>query len=563
MESERRKKLVQGLTEIFVSEVLREGTYEKALSRAAKSLKRAFSAGSCAVFECRDGRFRAIVGRIGPGVRLAKKRRSEKVLVSPFVLGGRIIGSLVIAGGKGGFEKRDEELADCFSRQAALVMEHVRTLQRLRNEEKRYAALVENVPETVYSVRPDGSVCYISKDIVALTGCSTRDFFRNPRLFFGIIHREDGKRTAESFRKAVKKRMKFATRYRIVSKKGKIHYMFNRAVPVLENGKLVRFDGMMHDETPDVELLEKIREKNGRLIELVSERNELNGDLMRANHTLSEQRDELSESNRKLKSLEKLKDEFISMVSHELRAPLFPIRGYISSLKNNEMGPISEAQSHTLDIVERNVDRLSSLVEDVLLISKLDAGRLELMPEKMEAGAFVDAVCKDFSFRAAEKGLSLRHEVSGKIGFEGDRKRLTQVLSNFVGNAVKYTDIGSVTVRARKVKDMVMFDVKDTGPGVPPESLEHMFEKFYRVYATKKKEGSGLGLAISKAIVEAHCGSIFVRSSFGKGSTFCFTVPLKFRGKEAVSSHDLLAELPHAEREVAVGYDVGKSEGDK
>jgi two-component system phosphate regulon sensor histidine kinase PhoR len=238
----------------------------------------------------------------------------------------------------------------------------------------------------------------------------------------------------------------------------------------------------------------------------------------------------------RLKQLERVRQEFVANVSHELRTPLSLIQGYLETLlggaKDNP-----ELSTRFLQTIERNAERLRLLIEDLLTISELESGRLQLELQPVPLRAVVEKVLADFKSRAAAKQIALVDKTPA-ISVRADPARIEQVLCNLVDNAIKYgRPQGSVTLAARPTEPgQVEVAVHDDGPGIPSESLERIFERFYRVDKARSREqgGTGLGLAIVKHIVQSHGGRSWAESQVGRGASFFFTLPQAAAGQPEV-----------------------------
>jgi signal transduction histidine kinase len=225
-------------------------------------------------------------------------------------------------------------------------------------------------------------------------------------------------------------------------------------------------------------------------------------------------------------------------MSHELRTPLNSVLGFTEMLVDGLYGDLPEKAKTALARIETNGKHLLGLINDVLDLSKIEAGQLQLAIDDYVPGQIVRSAATVTEPLARAKGLTLATKVAEGMPIgRGDERRLTQVLINLVGNAVKFTDAGSVDIVALVADGKLEISVRDTGPGIAPEHQERIFEEFQQVddSNTRKKGGSGLGLAISKRIIEMHGGTISVRSALGAGSTFTITVPVR-AGDQAVSS---------------------------
>jgi two-component system phosphate regulon sensor histidine kinase PhoR len=229
----------------------------------------------------------------------------------------------------------------------------------------------------------------------------------------------------------------------------------------------------------------------------------------------------------RLKQLERARKEFVANVSHELRTPLSLIKGYVETLLDGAQSN-PEVAGKFLQTIDRNAERLKLLIEDLLTISELESGRVKLNLQALSVESVVKEVLDDFQSRAAARGVKLVQETP-RLGVRADPDRLDQVLGNLVDNAIKYgRPEGTVTVGARPSEgEQVEWFVQDDGPGIPPEALDRVFERFYRVDKARSREqgGTGLGLSIVKHIVQSHGGRVWAKSALGKGATFYFTLP--------------------------------------
>jgi signal transduction histidine kinase len=238
---------------------------------------------------------------------------------------------------------------------------------------------------------------------------------------------------------------------------------------------------------------------------------------------------EIQEKSHQLEVASQHKSQFLANMSHELRTPLNAIIGYTEMMADGLYGEVGEKAQGVLERVQNNGRHLLGLINDVLDLSKIEAGQLTLTVEDYSVADMVATVLSATESLARTKGLALRSAVApGLPTGNGDARRLTQVLLNLVGNAIKFTDSGSVEVRANQSGDRFEFAVIDSGFGIAPEDQARIFDEFQQVdnSSTRKKGGTGLGLSISRKIVELHGGCITVDSEVGKGSTFKVIVPI-------------------------------------
>jgi signal transduction histidine kinase len=240
--------------------------------------------------------------------------------------------------------------------------------------------------------------------------------------------------------------------------------------------------------------------------------------------------DEIQEKSKQLEVASQHKSQFLANMSHELRTPLNAILGYTELMADGAYGEPSEKMSAVLKRLESNGRHLLGLVNDVLDLSKIEAGQLVLELSEYSIQDIAQTVRSTLESLAADKKLEFKVEVAPRLpSGRGDGRRLTQVLINLAGNAIKFTDTGEVAIKAEASNGSFYVSVRDTGPGISAADQAKLFQEFQQAdnAITKKKGGTGLGLAISKRIVEMHGGRIWIDSTVGEGSTFSFTVPVR------------------------------------
>lgn len=239
---------------------------------------------------------------------------------------------------------------------------------------------------------------------------------------------------------------------------------------------------------------------------------------------------ELGEANEKLKSLDKLKTEFLSLASHQLRSPLTAIKGYTSMLLEGSFGEVNQNQKGAIDRVFQSVDHLTKVVEDLLNVTKIEQGGMQYSMAPFDLGKAVKDITTDLSITAKNKGLDMNFESDGKETYmvNGDMEKIRQVILNLVDNSIKYTKAGWIRIRVESLgQSTIRFSVSDSGMGMTPEVKASLFQKFSRGEGGRVNTGgSGLGLYLAKQIVEAHKGKIWIESEgLEKGSTFIVEFP--------------------------------------
>jgi signal transduction histidine kinase len=240
--------------------------------------------------------------------------------------------------------------------------------------------------------------------------------------------------------------------------------------------------------------------------------------------------DEIQEKSRLLAEASQHKSQFLANMSHELRTPLNAILGYTELILDSIYGDVPEKARGVLDRIQRNGRHLLGLINEVLDLSKIEAGQLVLSLADYSLKNVVETVFTAVEQLAKEKKLAFTLDVASDLPRgHGDERRLTQVMLNLAGNAIKFTDEGEVTIRASAANGSFEVAVRDTGPGISAADQARLFQEFQQAdnSITRKKGGTGLGLAISKRIIEMHGGRIWIESVVGQGSTFSFTLPVK------------------------------------
>ena len=255
---------------------------------------------------------------------------------------------------------------------------------------------------------------------------------------------------------------------------------------------------------------------------------ELSGAYQTLEEKVSQRTSELQAANQELARANKLKSEFLANVSHELRTPLSAIIGFSQILLDGIDGPITDEQVQDISQVNKSGQSLLALINQILDLSKIEAGKMDLTPERVDLPALVTSVLESISPLAQEKGLRIDTRFGpGLPAVEADPGRLKQILINLLSNAVKFTEYGHIEIQAQPSGRMVRIAVKDTGIGISAEAQRVIFEEFVQGdgSSTRRHGGTGLGLSIVRKLVEMHGGAITVVSQPGLGSTFTFTVP--------------------------------------
>lgn len=245
-------------------------------------------------------------------------------------------------------------------------------------------------------------------------------------------------------------------------------------------------------------------------------------------------RDKIDNYARELEKAIMVKSDFISVASHELRTPLAAIKEGLGIVLEGNTGAINDRQREFLDMAKRNLDRLGRIINNILDFQKMEQGKMELKIQDNNINEVVNEVCDTMMHLAKDKNLELIKDLGADIPkVKFDKDKITQVMLNLIGNAIKFTEKGSITVATSAKDNLVKVMVRDTGIGIKEEDIPNLFQKFTQLDKglERKPGGTGLGLTISREIIEKHGGRIWVESKFGKGAAFYFAMPIKERRK--------------------------------
>ncbi len=242
---------------------------------------------------------------------------------------------------------------------------------------------------------------------------------------------------------------------------------------------------------------------------------------------------QLEKANQELKRIDEMKSEFVSVASHELRTPLAAIKNAVQLILQGKTGETNEDQKKFLSMADRNISRLTNILNNLLDLSRIESGKMDMKFEELDPRASIEFILSSLRPHADGKSIRLKTEIQQQLpAVYGDREKVEQILTNLVGNAIKFTpEGGEISISARpspKGPNKLAISVRDSGIGIPEDQFEKIFEKFHQAEGSlhRSVSGTGLGLAITKGLVEAHHGEIWVESEIGKGSTFTFTLSI-------------------------------------
>ncbi len=280
-------------------------------------------------------------------------------------------------------------------------------------------------------------------------------------------------------------------------------------------------------------LANKLTEANQNLQAQAEELQSQSEELRQTSEELQEQNIELEAQGRQVEEANRLKSEFLSNMSHELRTPLNSVMALSRVLMMQTREKLSEEEWHYLEIIERNGKNLLSLINDILDLSKIEAGKMDVTPRDFSVTAAIETLMERLEPVAGEKGIGIHQEVPKDLPhIESDEIRVHQILQNVMGNAVKFTEQGQVKISARFDAASVHIEIADTGIGISKDELPHIFDEFRQVDGTTARtyEGTGLGLAIAYKGARMLGGDLTVKSTPGEGSTFTLTLPIRWQG---------------------------------
>jgi len=289
----------------------------------------------------------------------------------------------------------------------------------------------------------------------------------------------------------------------------------------------------------NAESFEEIRKFNEVLQKEVdtatADMKKINEEMYKKNLDLKHLSDQLVEANSKLQQLDHLKDEFVSLASHELRTPMTAIKSYLWLFLESKNLPLNDKQKTYIERAYQATDRLITLVNDMLNVSRIESGRMNINLKPFNMVKLINEVTDELKPTAIKQKISLNIEIDelNLPEVTADQNKIREVIINLIGNSLKFTDEnGKITIKLFKQKDSMVIQIKDTGKGIKAEDMPKLFHKFQTVgsnYLTKNNsQGTGLGLYLSKSIVELHKGKIWAESEGeGKGSIFSFTLPFK------------------------------------
>ncbi|HYZ84655.1 MAG TPA: ATP-binding protein, partial [Bryobacteraceae bacterium] len=463
----------------------------------------------------------------------ALRRGFRSAGIFPITTRGELAGAMTVYGDKPGtFDRTTIALFDEVTLDVSFALESIEQEGQRKAAERtlrRQAEILDQVHDAIISTDINGQIATWNKGADRLYGYNaTEAVGRHISLVFP--HKD-----LESIQREVIEPLQANGTHELelrLRRKSGEHFYAHLSLSLLreENGMPVGVIGYALDITQRKMAESEVRRLNAALEQRITERTA----------QLADANNQLAERNKQLAQASRMKSEFLARMSHELRTPLNSIAGFSELLAEADEGPLSQTYSDYVRHVHEGAQHLMALLNDILDLSRIEAGRIELRSEIFAAGEAISDVLSVTSALAEAKRIDLKSEVSTQLHVIGDPVRFKQILYNLISNAVKFTPAGgSARVAAQTYDGGLRFSVSDTGIGIPREEHDSIFREFHQLGPpTTGRDGSGLGLSITKRLVELHGGRIWVESAPGEGSRFYFTMPAAHAGDHTAPKPD-------------------------
>jgi PAS domain S-box-containing protein len=394
-------------------------------------------------------------------------------------------------------------------------------IHRLKQTEARYRTLVEQIPAITFMASLDGGLdeneIYVSPHIETMLGFTQSEWLGDPFLWYRQLHPDDRQRWGTEFARTCVSGVNFSSEYRFISRDNREVWVHGEARVVRDDhGRPLFLQGIAFDITESKRAEQNLRRSAEDLERMVRER------------TIA-----LEEASLRADSANRARASFLANMSHEIRTPLNGIIGFADLLRRGAESDEAE-RMEWLDIIRGSGEHLLALINDILDLSKIDAGRMSVEIVDCSPGNIIEEVCMMLRSKADEKGLQFGAHFDGPLPqtVRSDPTRLRQVLVNLAGNAIKFTSAGQVRISARLDRPAgepprLVMQVSDSGIGIAADKIDTIFDPFTQADSsiTRQFGGTGLGLAISRRLAEALGGGITVHSELGRGTTFTFEIP--------------------------------------
>jgi PAS domain S-box-containing protein len=461
------------------------------------------------------------------------------VLCLPILRQTKFIGAVYLENNlvTGAFTEDRRALLEMLSSQAAISLENAQTYKALQESEVKYRRIVDTAREGILGADTNGMVIFANTRVSEMLSYSSEEIIGKPVT--SIMFEED---VADHRRRMERRQQNISECYerRFRHKDGHAVWTLLSSAPVFdESGQLQSAFAMITDITARKAAEEELQRHKEQLEVIVEERTM---DLMTACDAAE--------------AASKAKSAFLANMSHELRTPMNAILGFAAMLRRE---PLSQSQRDMLEIISHSGDHLLALINDVLDLAKIEAGRMEVELEPFDLTAMLRDMTSMMSIQAQKKGLLLMLEQAEEFPryIKGDEVHLRQVLVNLVSNALKFTSQGGVTIRLGKNTNtsFLVIEVEDSGMGIKPEDQKRLFQPFTQLATSDLQKGTGLGLAISRRYVELMGGTLTLESTLGVGSIFRIELPAEIADSSEI---DDVVEGPHHEN--VVGLQPGQPE---
>jgi PAS domain S-box-containing protein len=409
---------------------------------------------------------------------------------------------------------------------------HETTRAKIEKSELLYRSLTSNAPVAIFNTNTTGECSYVNGEWLKFSGMDFNEAMGNG--WQNALHPEDKERVLREWQESILNNTEFNSELRFRDKSGNITFLSAKATKLIDsNNNLIGYIGIATDITERTKNEKELLLYKNNLESLVNLRTEELNDskeaLLNLLEDLNIQSMELEKEKEKAQSADLMKSAFLATMSHELRTPMNSIIGFTSILLKEYAGPLNPEQAKQLSMVKNSGQHLLGLINDILDISKIEAGELVVaMSEFNYVKALVETI--DFLLpQASKKGLEIKTEISeSEIGIKSDQRRVEQILLNLISNAIKFSTTGTIKIKVTASDGFLITQVIDEGIGISESDLNKLFEPFIQIDGglTRSHDGTGLGLAISKNLVEKLGGTIQVESQLNKGSIFTFSLPL-------------------------------------
>ena len=444
-------------------------------------------------------------------------RAIDRFVAVPLRYEGKPFGILVLANKESDYDVSDLELVEVLSISFTEAFMHTRAREALRNSEQRYARITSAVTDYIFTVHvKDGwpTETVHSPTSVAVTGYAPEEFDADGNLWIEMVPEDDRAIVRQQALRLLSGESVGPLEHRILRKDGNLSWVRNTPVPQYDGqGRLVSYDGLIRDITEQKKAQQSLRDHAAAL--------------QAANRCLEEYSFSAQAATR-------AKSEFLANMSHEIRTPMTAILGFADLLRSE--GCLSKAPPKRIEIIDtiiRNGNHLLELINNILDLSKIEAGKMIVEKTKCSPWSLAEDVMSLMAVAARDKGLELKMEFTPPLPqtIKTDPVRLREILINLIGNSVKFTEHGSVRIhlqceRFSDAEPRLSFTVTDSGIGMTPEQVARLFQPFTQAdnSTTRRFGGTGLGLTISKRLAELLDGNIDVESRLGEGSTFTLTI---------------------------------------